>query len=70
MRYASFILIVAFLACVLSGHSQQPAADSTKTDSVQVAEISLLQLQEQHLLDSLIKITQALKRLPKTDVNF
>src|SRR5690242_16177273 len=53
----SFILIVVFLFCVLSSKAQQIPADNSRTDSIQIAEISLLQLQEQHLLDSLIKMS-------------
>jgi hypothetical protein len=62
MRYRYFIGMILFCAVVLPANAQQDAItdslkrDSLRRDSIQVAEIYLLQLQEQHLLDSLIKI--------------
>src|SRR5436190_22194754 len=58
MRYKYLPLIFVFCACTLRTIAQQnPAIDSLKGDSMQVVEISLLQLQEQYLLDSLIRIS-------------
>ena len=57
MRRASLILIIVFVWVSPAIAQPKPAADSSGADSVKVAQISLLQLQEQHLLDSLIKIS-------------
>src|SRR4051812_18345008 len=65
MKRASLILIIVFICGYPSTAQQKTAADSLRDDSVKVAEISLLQLQEQHLLDSLIKIS--LQRELKSD---
>jgi small-conductance mechanosensitive channel len=66
MRRASLILIIVFVWVSPAIAQPKPAADSSGADSVKVAQISLLQLQEQHLLDSLIKIS--LQRELQADV--
>ena len=58
MRYRLLILVIVFFSGVLPATGQQnPSADSLKNDSIQIAEISLLQIQEQRLLDSLVRIS-------------
>ena len=55
MRWRTLILIIGLLWSCALVFGQQIPADSSKIDSVQMAQVSLLQLQEQHLLDSLVK---------------
>src|SRR3954447_12187515 len=57
MQYKYLFALITFCAGALKTVAQTSATDSLKSDSMQVAEISLLQLQEQHLLDSLVKIS-------------